>query len=357
MSPSTTRATPFIVALAAAAALAGGVYGCSKKGQDDRLSDQQAGVTQQSVTNAGTTATVRTAADPAKRCASTATYDLVKRELFRRAAQIRGRDDALLDRIAQSAALRVERPVVTSRDEGLGGIACAASASIDLPPGLAVAGGRTSLSADLGYTLQPAADGSGDVVTFTNADGITIPLATLGRSASAITPPPAPVAATAPPPPVAPVQASPAPAPATGGLAPPPPPPAARRPAAPPPSPAARRPAPPPIARSPLAPRAPSAGPTVAQGASPSFACARARTRGEAAVCGDAALAALDRRMAVQYRSAFAAASPETRDLLRSTAHRFYGFRDNCPTARCIAEGYRQRMAEIDDLMQGDSDR
>jgi uncharacterized protein len=58
--------------------------------------------------------------------------------------------------------------------------------------------------------------------------------------------------------------------------------------------------------------------------------------------------------MAAQYRDAYAAASPETKDALRTTAHRFYGFRDNCPDARCIASGYRERMREIDDLMARD---
>ena len=58
--------------------------------------------------------------------------------------------------------------------------------------------------------------------------------------------------------------------------------------------------------------------------------------------------------MAAQYREAYAAADPDQRDTLRSTAHRFYGFRDNCPDARCIANGYRGRMREIDDIMRSE---
>ena len=46
-------------------------------------------------------------------------------------------------------------------------------------------------------------------------------------------------------------------------------------------------------------------------GARPSFDCAKARTKGEIAVCSDAGLAALDRNMAAQYRRAIAEASPE----------------------------------------------
>ena len=37
------------------------------------------------------------APDPEKRCAAQATYDLIKRELFRRAAQLRGSDQAAYD--------------------------------------------------------------------------------------------------------------------------------------------------------------------------------------------------------------------------------------------------------------------
>ncbi|MFN2473126.1 MAG: hypothetical protein ABR588_04305, partial [Sphingomicrobium sp.] len=111
----------------------------------------------------------------------------------------------------------------------------------------------------------------------------------------------------------------------------------------------------PPLTRSAPVPPAPTPAPATARPATnPSFSCARARTRGEIIVCGDAGLAALDRRMAAQYGAAFAAADPDRRAILRSTAHRFYGFRDNCPTSRCIADGYRQRMREIDDIMQGD---
>ena len=58
--------------------------------------------------------------------------------------------------------------------------------------------------------------------------------------------------------------------------------------------------------------------------------------------------------MAAQYHSAYVAATPRERDVLRSTARRFYGFRDNCPDARCIANGYRGRMREIDDIMRAD---
>jgi uncharacterized protein YecT (DUF1311 family) len=324
MTPQTQRSMPFLAAAAAAVLLVGaGAYSCSKRDNGDKLSDTQVDAR----STAGNVAVAAKAPDPARRCATTATYDLLKRELFRRAAQIRGSSDpALFDRIASAAALRVERPLVTSRDEGLGSIACSASAAIDLPPGLAVAGGRTSLSADLAYTLQPAADGSGDVLAFTNGDAIVVPLATIGRTASTARLPTAP-------PPVLPDPLAPTASPS------PPPPVVVHRPA-------------PPLAP----PPAPAPAPVVVSrpNASPSFPCARARTQGEIMICGNPGLAAVDRQMAAQYREAYAAASPEAQTVLRTSAHRFYGFRDNCPDARCIAAGYRERMREIDDIMARD---
>ena len=316
MTSPTSKATPIVAAIAAVLLVGGGIYGCSKRGGDDRLSDQQAGASATGVDNLTVAPDKNAVVDPATRCASGPTYALVKREIFRRAAQIRGRDDALLDRIASAAALRVERPVVRSRDEGLGSIACAAAVSVDLPPGLAVAGGGTSLSAALDYTIQPAADGTGDVIALTNAEAITVPLATIGRTAAAA---PSPVPVPVPADPLAP------------------------RPAAP----SVPAPAPPPT-------QVTIARPATDPAAAPSFSCARSRTAGERLVCSDPGLAQLDRRMAAQYREAFAAASPPERDLLRSTAHRFYGFRDNCPDVRCVANGYRGRMREIDDIMRAD---
>lgn len=296
-----------------------GVAACSRRENGDRLSDNQVS----GLTNAGNVAsTVTKVADPAKRCASGPTFELLKRELFRRAAALRsGGDPALFDRIATAASLRVGQPAVTSGDEGLGSVACTAKASLDLPPGLTVAGGRSSLSANVDYTLQPTGNGGGDTLTIGNGDAIIVPLATIARSAS------------------------PAAQPADE--------PSGSDPMAP--------------SSDPLAPvtvhRPTSQSPTNSgQGAArivrapgnPSFSCGNARTPGEIAICQDPGLAAIDRQMSAQYRDAYAAASPAARETLRTTARRFYGFRDNCPDARCIASGYRERMREIDDIMDHD---
>ncbi|MES2138052.1 MAG: hypothetical protein V4502_13470 [Pseudomonadota bacterium] len=250
-----------------------------------------------------------------KLCASKTTYDLIKRELFRRAAELRGSDQAAFDKLSAYAALRMENPVMESEDNSTHAVNCSGSLSLDLPPGVAAVGGRRSLMSDVDYVVQPAADGSGTVVMLRNADAIIAPLATLARTtttAPAQTPGPG-----AEPVPI------PAPGPGEEGtLAPP-----AATPPSPQPEPSAR--------------------------ANPSFNCANARTRGEVAVCRDSGLAALDRQMAAQYGSAMSRADPGQRALLQSTRSRFLGFRDNCRSDSCIADAYRGRMREISDIMAG----
>jgi hypothetical protein len=249
---------------------------------------------------------------PEKRCASQATYDLIKHELFRRAAQLRGSDQGAYDKLSGYAVVRMENPVLESENKDTAGVNCSGSLSLDLPPGVAVVGGRRTLTSDVDYTVQPAADTSGNVVLLRNADSVIALLATLGRVGQPAQQPLAPPEANA----VAPVQ-----------------------PQAPPPS---AQPAPP----GPSAGQSPSA-------ARPSFDCSRAHTRGEVAVCSDSGLAALDRNMASQYRGAFAAAEPEQQELLRDTARRFYAYRDRCPDAKCIGDAYVGRMREIRDIMEG----
>ena len=256
-------------------------------------------------------ATSQPTASSEKRCASQATYDRIKRELFRRAAQLRGSDQAAYDKLAAYAVVRMENPVLEGETKDTGAVNCSGSLSLDLPPGVAVVGGRHTLMSDVDYTVQPAADGSGDVILLRNADAIITPLATLARVAQPEAGPlPTQNAITSEQPPAGVPGAQPRPAPASPSL----------------PSPS---------------------------GARTSFDCATARTRGEVAVCSDAGLATLDRNMAEQYTRAVAVASPDQRDLLRDTAHRFYAYRDRCPDNRCIGDAYVGRMREIRDIMEG----
>jgi hypothetical protein len=253
---------------------------------------------------------------PEKRCASTQTYDLIKRELFARAAQLRGSDQAAFDQLSRYAVVRMENPVMESQDSSTGAVNCSGSLSVDLPPGVGIVGGRRSLTSDVDYTVQPAADGSGDVVLLRNADAIIGPLATLARVNE-----PAPAAQ----------PAEPATQPETGAAPPEQPQPAVPQPEQQP------RPATP-----------PSTG-----GAHPSFDCGKARTKGEIAVCSNSGLAALDRNMAAQYGRAVDDATPRQRALLRTTRDRFLAYRDRCPNRSCIGDAYVGRMREIRDIMEG----
>ena len=259
------------------------------------------------------------ASDPEKRCGSQKTYDLIKRELFRRAAQLRGSDQAAFDRLAAYSVVRMDAPMLRSHDEDVGAITCAGTLALDLPPGVAVVGGRRTLTANIGYSIQPAADGSGDVLTLSNADAILTPLATLARVGAPAEDPLAPADA-----------ADPALPPLTAE------PPASQPPSAPPQD---------------VGPPPPQPRPSAT--ANPSFNCRFARSRGEIAVCGDSGLAALDRQMAAQFNSAMAQADSGQRSLLQRTRSDFLRYRDNCPSNACIAETYRGRMREIRDIMAG----
>lgn len=290
-------------------------FASSRNADQDKLTRNELA---QSGNGQQTQQTASTSAD--KLCASKETYDLIKRELFRRAAQLRGSDQAAFDQLSAYAVVRMENPVLESRDSGTGGVNCSGTLSLDLPPGVGVVGGRRTLTADVDYTVQPAADGSGNVVLLRNADTIIGPLATLARVGQTNA---APQAGAAPPPST---PSTPAPAPAQQ---------AQQQPSQPVPA--------------PQPPRAPSS----ASGARPSFDCAKARTKGEIAVCSNAGLAALDRNMADQYRDAIAHATPEQRALLRRTRDRFIAYRDRCPNRSCIGDAYVGRMREIRDIMEG----
>ena len=263
-----------------------------RNGEDDRLGDE----------------VTASREDPEQRCSSRATYDQIKRELFRRAAALRGSDQAAFGNISGYSTIRMEAPALSDENAETDAVTCNGALTLDLPPGVAVVGGRRSLSADVLYTIQPAADGSGSVVTLANADDIITPLATLARTQPAAEDTLNQVG------------------------------PAAEVPAVEPAAPA-----------DPLAPTSDAPAATV----SPSFNCAAARTSGEVAVCNDEGLAALDRRMAAQFSSAMSDADAEQRANLQRTRDAFLRYRDGCPNNACIAETYRGRIREIRDIMLG----
>jgi uncharacterized protein YecT (DUF1311 family) len=254
-------------------------------------------------------------ADAAEICAAQRTYDELRRELFRKAAAIRGRDEAVFDAIARNAMLSVDRPRLVENDESLGQARCSGTLVVALPPGLATGNGLSQLRGEADYGVQAAADDSGPTVTLLSGESLTAALATLVRQGSA--------AVAAQPPASEPDVLLPAPSDVT------------------PPTPDLQ----------------PSQEPAAAEGrtvARPSFDCAYAKTRGERAVCASDALADLDRRMAAQYVAAMRDAGPREARLLRTTRDRFLAYRDRCRNDQCIAETYRGRIREIGDIMSGD---
>lgn len=245
-------------------------------------------------------------------CAKNSTYELIKRELFRRAAQVRGSDQAAYGRLADFAVVRMENPVEENENTTTGTVNCSGSLSLDLPPGVAVAGGRRSLMSDVDYSLSLGTGGSATLAGLRNADTIITPLATLTRVHEAETGTAEDTTSNE-----AAAQVNSAAPDDAGAIAP-----------------------------------APAESPA-ASNAQPSFDCTAAHSRGERAICSNPGLGALDRKLAAQYSRALASASPAQRIILGDTAHRFQAFRDRCPSNTCIAEAYISRMREIRDIVEG----
>ncbi|HEX2804492.1 MAG TPA: hypothetical protein VHN55_11020 [Sphingomicrobium sp.] len=242
-------------------------------------------------------------ADPQAWCAAQSTYDAIRRELFRRAAGVRGSDEQAYARLADFALLRISGPIVRGVDDRLNSVTCSGTAVLGLPPGVAVAGGRRSLSGDLDYMVQPAADGTGNVVRLGNADSIVVPLATVSRTRAAE--------------PTAPAELPDLENEVTED-------------------------------QTELPDQMEQPQPMQAN---PSFDCDDARSRSEIAVCNDPGLASLDRQMAAQFNRAMMEADRGQRRLLERTRDRFLSYRNRCSNNECIANTYRSRMREISDIV------
>ncbi len=289
--------TPLVIVAATLATLA-----CGPRDKDQLADNELA------------TATVGAKADAADgRCMSQGVHDEVRRQLFARAAEIRGSNSGNYARIADFAVLQFDAAMPVAPVALTEMVDCRGRAVLRLPAGLRVAGGRTALVGEVGFNV---ASGSPGTVTLGPSDAIAIPLATLTQDRGTAT-----VQATDP----GPSQFE-------------PPQQAAEAPSAPSPPP---RPDPV-ISRSDEAPSA-----------RPSFDCGAARTSSERAVCSNDSLAALDRTMSAQYRDAVADAGPDQRRLLAQTRDRFLGYRNRCNNDACIANTYRGRMREIDDIAAG----
>lgn len=298
------------------------------------------------------------------RCASSEAFDVIKADLFRQAAALRGSNDPAFQQLTGYSVLRAESQIVRKSDDKSRTVTCSGTLVLDIPPGVEVIGGRRSLPGKLTYVLAGREGSRPDLRSLANADAIAVPLATVATSGSST--------GQALPPPVPPEQqmieeeegaARPV------GPAQMPPPPVARQPrpeARPSARPTARPTAPPPRAvqkprpeRATVVRQPPKPAPTVQAtppanaAVKPSFNCRYARRYGEIAACRDAGLASLDRQMAAQFHRALAGASPGARTMLERSRNRFLRSRDACRSYACVAAAYRQRIAEINSIMAG----
>jgi hypothetical protein len=276
-------------------------------------------------------------------CSSQATYDRLKQVAFDEAIQVRNADPVNLDTLSRHAVVRVENPVVKSRDETLDVTVCSGRFILHIPPGAERAfEGKRQLVADIEYAAQAAADGSGLVYQISGAEPIIYRLAAFDLRSEAYRPREAPtevaldtapdIVAAAPreapsaPPTLAPAPAREAPAPV-------------ERPNNPPPKPVT-------AART----TAPERGGT----ASPSFKCRPGQSRSERMVCSNGRLAALDREMSSLFYSELGRGDERQRADLRRSRDRFLAYRERCPNSDCVAQAYIERMDEIRDIAAGE---
>ena len=279
--------------------------------------------------------------NPAAYCRSTTTADRIKRELFREAAEIRGRDQTAFDRIAGLSHIRINLPELRQTDARLGTLRCQAWVELDLPPGLAVLDGRRNLMADIRYTVKPGAGGKSSV-SLSNEGLIVTPLVTLAQ-VSRLEDEPFPEPVVQPPTEAIPVDEPPLPPM-------PIPPPRAR--VAPQHAKTAAHPA---HAAAQAARAATQPAKAVNQAAAaplkPSYSCQIAKGRGETAVCRNSDLSRLDRHLGVLYGQSWGQADAARRAKLLGTRERFIARRDACRSDSCISDAYVSRMREISDIM------
>lgn len=315
-------------------------------------------------------------------CASNATYDRLKVAMFEKAAQIRGGRADALDQLEAATFVRMESPLVKSRDEALNVTVCTGRFVLELPEGaVRVFNGERRLTADIEYSAQQAIDNSGLVYQMQGAEPIVYRLAALdaGQRTARADVPPGPAVATrndtpspptpAPPPPELPVVRDPAPI-----ATPPRPAPVPRR------ETVQRDTASEITERETLRRQAAmrrevvrreaiqretvqreavrravlvEAEPEVRTARSrPSFDCDRARLRVHVLICGSDRLAAADRLMSATFFRALAVADPDSRARLRQSRDRFLAYRNRCSSEACIEQAYADRIDEIRDLSE-----
>ena len=138
----------------------------------------------------------RTAKLEAKRhqtaCASPSANDRVKNAIFDEAISRGPVDRANLDTLSDYSVARMENPVVKGWDQSLDITRCEGRFILEVPPGAERGlGGARQLQADIAYTAQASADGTGLIYREKGADAIVTKLAAFNLGPVAYRPPPA----------------------------------------------------------------------------------------------------------------------------------------------------------------------
>ncbi len=217
---------------------------------------------------------------------------------------------------------RIESPLLQGHDPALKRTQCAGKLVFSLPPSVIKAfDGATSLSADISYSVQPAADKSGLVVDAEGTTPIVDALVTATQKKRI-------VRVKIPNPNALPVNSGPridtASGDIFGDLAPP-------RPAPPPPEPK-------------LAPL--DLGPATVR---PSFGCKGNLNRVERMICSDTMLADQDRTLASTYKAARSRAPLAEEGKLEAVRNRYLSRRNACGDALCVSAVYDDWIAAMSD--------
>ena len=265
-------------------------------------------------------------------CASRLTYARLKEFVFDEAARIRNSDPRRLDQVAAYSIVRMDEPVVKSRDDQLNITVCTGQFVLNLPPGIQDAfDGQPVIKADVEYAAQAAADGSGLVYSMSGAEPIIYRIATLGlrsQSPSQIPAATTVVEGETKEPQVVFDQSQPRPRPPITSTA-------------------SKEAKPTPVAAKQVASGGRDPMPRAKATATPSFKCRHAKTSSEKMVCNNGSLAAADRRMSAVFYSEMARAPAETKRALRRSRDKFLAKRERCSSEACVARVYEERVAEI----------
>jgi hypothetical protein len=260
-------------------------------------------------------------------CGNPAVPGLIKSELLRQAAVMRGADREQIERIGPYSLLRLDSPASRSQ-AGSGAAGCSAGAALDLPPGLAVDGGRTNLNAQLVYGVSESGRGL-RLASLSGAGRLVRSLATLAPAPSE----PQPEVEAIRPDLLA--EAKPIPELPRPG--------------------SSRADVRPPREVALAAARTAATRTAVSSPSKPTASdCSLGDGWADRAICDSSNLTALDRQHSLLYAQSWAKADQAKRAALLGSRERFREIRNGCRSQGCLTGAYVARLREISDIMARD---